>query len=96
MGRNRKPKTQEKRGVTVSLIRGGLFESEDPIDDDTLFDALENNLSPQTVAAIIAYLQPAKTNNPDVDRQVTWFRNNLVDLVGGDDAFSRLCEELGL
>ena len=58
--------------------------------------ALKDHLSPEAVATIIAYLQPVRTKNPDVDREVAWFAGRLVDLVGGDEAFNRLCEELGL
>jgi len=66
------------------------------IDEQDLFDALKYNLSPQAVAAIVAYLQPARTSNPDVDRQLRWLADRLTDLVGGPDEQNRLAEELGL
>jgi len=68
--------------------------------EDVLADVLKDNLSPHAVAAIAAYLQAAiGTNNPDVDKEVNWFREKLVDILCGrkdEQAFNRLCEELGL
>ena len=66
------------------------------IDEQDLFDALKDNLSPQAVAAVVAYLQPARTSNPEVDRQLRWLADRLIDLVGGPDALDRLTDELGL
>ena len=57
---------------------------------------LREHLSPHAVAAIAAYLQPVRTMDPDIVRQVRWFRELLTDLVGGEDAMNRLCEEVGL
>ncbi|MFO8011899.1 MAG: hypothetical protein R6X20_01200 [Phycisphaerae bacterium] len=66
------------------------------IDEQDLFDALKDNLSPQAVAAIVAYLQPANTSNPEVNRQLRWLADRLTDLVGGPDQLDRLTDELGL
>ena len=66
------------------------------IDEQDLFDALKDNLSPQAVAAIVAYLQPAKTKSPAVDREVRWFADQLTVLVGGPEQQNRLAEEVGL
>jgi len=66
------------------------------IDEQTLFAALKDNLSPQAVAAIVAYLQPAATNNTEVDRQLRWFADRLTELVGGPEELGRLCDEVGL
>ena len=68
---------------------------------NSLSDALRENLSPQTVAAIVAFLQPAapgrpKVNNPDVDAQLRWFVQRLTELVGGDEQLNQLAEEIGL
>ena len=77
----------KKRRVTVP---------EDPKPEDILTDALRENLSPHAVAAIAAYLQPVRTMDPDVVRQVAWFRGLLTKVVGGEDQMNRLCEEVGL
>ncbi|MFO8012584.1 MAG: hypothetical protein R6X20_04670, partial [Phycisphaerae bacterium] len=66
------------------------------IDEQDLFDALKDNLSPQAVAAIVAYLQPARTSNPEVDRQLRWLADRLTGLVGGPEQLGRLCDGLGL
>ena len=63
---------------------------------DVLHDVLKDNLSPEAVAVIAAYLQPARCGDEQVDRQVRWFAEQLVEALGGDDAFNRVCEELGL
>jgi len=63
---------------------------------DVLRDVLKDNLSPEAVAVVAAWLQPARCCDEQVDRQVRWFAQELVELLGGDDAFNRVCEELGL
>ncbi|MBS3735484.1 MAG: hypothetical protein KGY99_11300 [Phycisphaerae bacterium] len=69
---------------------------DDPTSEDVLYDALRENLSPQAVAAIAAYLQPIATMDPDVVRQVMWLRRLLTATVGGNDSMDRLCDEAGL
>jgi len=75
-----------------------LADKQEPagIDEQVLFDALKDNLSPQAVAAIVAYLQPAPTNNPDVDRQLRWLADRLTELVGGPEQLDWLTDGLGL
>jgi hypothetical protein len=65
-------------------------------DEQDLFDAIREQLSPHAVASIVSHLQAAKTNNQDVDRQVRWFTEELVKLLGGYEQQARLAEELGL
>jgi len=69
---------------------------EDPKPEDVLADAIRDNLSPKAVATIVAFLQPVQTNDPDVDEQVRWFAEQLVEALGGYEAQSRLAEEVGL
>ncbi len=66
--------------------------------DMTLDGALKDNLSPEAAAAIAACLvaRPTEAPNAAVNRELNWFTDSLVELVGGDEAFNRLCEELGL
>jgi len=66
------------------------------IDEQDLMDALQDNLSPQAVAAVVAYLQPAKTDNAEVNRQLRWLAERLTELVGGPEQLARLTDELGL
>jgi hypothetical protein len=62
----------------------------------SLIDALRENLSPEAVAAIASWLQPARTNDQNVDREVRWFAEQLAQALGGWDQQNRLAEELGL
>lgn len=62
----------------------------------SLVDALRDNLSPEAVATIASWLQPARTNDENVDREVRWFTEQLAQALGGWDQQSRLAEELGL
>jgi len=93
-------KRKRKRLETYEVERGGrkvrVTVPEDPKPEDVLADALRENLSPHAVAAIAAYLQPVRTMDPEVVRQVRWFAELLTKVVGGDEAFDRLCEEVGL
>ena len=76
---------------------------------EVMRDVLRDNLSPHTVATIAAYLgvpaaihrggvplQPVRTMDPAILRQVTWFRELLTTVVGGEDELNRLCDEVGL
>ena len=63
---------------------------------EVLKDVLRDNLSPQAVAAIVAYLQPARTKNKAVNHELQWFAERLTELVGGPEQQGRLAEEVGL
>ena len=67
----------------------------DAIDEGDLAAALKDNLSPQAVAALAAYLTAARVKNRQVQRQIEWFAGMLVDMLGVDE-FNRLIEEVGL
>jgi len=68
----------------------------DSDEHDVLRDWLADNLTPQAVATIVAFLQPVQTNEPDVDEQVRWFAEQLVEALGGYEAQGHLAEEVGL
>lgn len=61
-----------------------------------LFAHLREQLSPEAVAAIAASLQTCCAEDPEVCREVAWFQNGLVDLLGGAEQFNRMMEEIGL
>jgi len=72
---------------------------------NSLSDALRENLSPQAVAAIAAFLQPQRygplnpnepTASAEVNAQVAWFGERLTKMVGGDEQVKQLLEEVGL
>jgi hypothetical protein len=83
------PATIDGRRVRVTI-------PEDPKPEEVLRDALRENLSPQAVAAIAGYLQPAYTRDESVNRQLAWFQDFLVEVLGGDEALNRIADELGL
>jgi len=60
-----------------------------------LVDALRELLSPEAVGAIVAWLQPATTKNAQVNIEIEWFRDTLLEMLGVDE-FNRICEEVGL
>ena len=68
---------------------------ENPISDETLFDAIKDNFSPEAVAAIAAYIQAANTKNRRVNQQLTWFASELVKMLGAT-GYAHLLEEVGL
>jgi glutamine cyclotransferase len=63
---------------------------------EVLKDVLRDNLSPRAVAAIVAYLQPARTKDKAVNHELEWFAERLTELVGGPEMQGRLAEEVGL
>lgn len=64
-------------------------------DEAELFEHLREQLSPEAVAAIAAWLQPASTNNLEVDRQIQWLIDKIIEMLGADQ-YNALCEDLGL
>lgn len=68
----------------------------DPAEPATeLRDLLQDCMSPQAVAAIAAHLHGiVKTKDEKVNREVAWFTDQLLDMLGG--MYSDLCEEVGL
>ena len=65
-------------------------------EQDVLRDWLGDNLTPQAVATIVSFLQPVRTDVPEVDEEVRWLAEQLVEALGGYEAQGRLAEEVGL
>jgi hypothetical protein len=71
------------------------------VDQEAFERVVRDNLSPEVVATIIAFLQPAALYRPANEdamqalRQVEWFANTLTDMLGVEE-HNRLMEELGL
>ena len=89
-------KTYEAKMPDGRTVRCTVPESDNREWPELLAEAIRETLSPEAVAAIVAYLQPAKTNDESVNRELGWFALELVDLLGGYDEQSQLAEELGL
>ncbi len=64
--KRKRPETYEVTREDGTKVRVTVPEN----DEQELFDAMREQLSPHAVAAIVSYLQPARTNNSDVDRQI--------------------------
>lgn len=65
---------------------------------ESLLDAIRDNLSPHAVALILAKCQPfygRSETGQKAEREVTWFRELLFEMISGDQ-FNQLCEELGM
>jgi len=91
-------KSKRKRPETYEAEHGGKkvrVTVPEAIDEGDLAAALKDNLSPQAVAAIAAYLTAARVKNRQVQRQIEWFAGMLVDMLGVDE-FNRLIDEVGL
>jgi hypothetical protein len=71
------------------------------VDQDAFENVIRENLSPEGVATIIAFLQPAAFYKPANDkaleglRQAEWLANTLTEMLGVDE-HNRLMNELGL
>ena len=77
-----------------TTVRVTVPDAPRPADD--LIDALRDNLSPEAVAAIGAYLQSPDTNDDDVNRQIRWFAQQLVHAIGGCAMQKQIWQEIGL
>ena len=91
----KRPKTKRRTTAKAAWPKPANVE-EYNASNTMLALGLREHLSPHAVAAIAAYLQPVRTMDPDVVRQVRWFREQLAELIGGEDSMNRLCEEVGL
>lgn len=71
------------------------------VDQEAFEKVIRDNLSPEGVAAVIAFLQSAAFYRPANEeamqalRQVEWLANTLIDMLGVEE-HNRLLEELGL
>jgi len=90
--KRRRPETYEAE-INGKKVRVTVPENPDPV--ELMQDAIRDNLSPQAVAVIAAHLHGmVNTKNDAVNREVAWFTEQLLDMVG--DQYNALCEETGL
>ena len=59
-------------------------------------DAIRDALSPDAVALAASYLLTARCDDEDVNMEVRWFAEQLIELLGGDEAFKQTCKGIGL
>jgi len=89
------PKTYAAKTPDGRTVRCTVPESDNREWPELLDEAIRETLSPEAVAAIAAYLQPCSTKNASVNRQVAWFADRLVAILGAAE-FRGLMDELGL
>jgi len=61
---------------------------------EVLRDVLRDSLSPEAVAIVAACVDPEVVKDAKVAREVKWFRDLLVKMVGSEEAIDRVCAEL--
>ncbi len=59
------------------------------------YSLLRDEFTPETLACIAAQLEP-DYGGKNERRQVEYFRDKLIELLGGDDAYDKICNEVGL
>lgn len=57
---------------------------------------IRDALSPEAVGLAASYLLTARCDDEEVDLEVRWFAEQLIELLGGDEAFSQTCKGIGL
>lgn len=88
--------TVMERAYQAGVDDASKGASDGPKNTTILAAILRECISPQAAAAIAAYIQPVRTMDPEVIRQVRWFQELLTTMVGGADELNRLCDEIGL
>ena len=93
MAKRAKVKTYEAK-MGGKKVQVTIPENPDPA--EAMVEAIKDNLSPEAVEIINAYLQPTRVKDRKVQREVEWFSEELIKAVGGDAAFNQLMDEVGL
>ena len=57
---------------------------------------IRDALSPEAVGLAASYLLTARCDDEDINVEVRWFAEQLIDLLGGNEEFSRICKGIGL
>ena len=57
---------------------------------------IQDALSPEAVALAASYLLTARCDDEEVDLEVRWFAEQLIELLGGDEVFSQTCKGIGI
>jgi len=61
---------------------------------EVLRDVLRDSLSPEAVAIVAACVDSEVVKDAKVAREVAWFRELLVKMVGSEEDIDRVCAEL--
>jgi len=57
---------------------------------------IQDALSPEAVSLAASYLLTARCDDEEVDLEVRWFAEQLIELLGGDEVFSQTCKGIGI
>ena len=57
---------------------------------------IRDALSPEAVALAASELLLARCDDEDVNMEVRWFAEQLIELLGGQEAWSQTCKSIGL
>lgn len=59
-------------------------------------EAIRDALSPEAVGLAASFMLTARCDDEEVNMEVRWFAEQLIELLGGDEAFSQTCKGIGL
>ena len=79
--------SKPRRAAPANPLRGGC---------ENLLAAIRDHLSPGAVALLASCLGIARANDPNVEREIFWFRDTMIEKLLGGDEYCRLLDELGL
>jgi hypothetical protein len=88
---NSKPKTYAAK-IHGKDVR--VTVPENPSPTEAFDDAIRDALSPKAVAAIAANLAGATCKDASVNKEIRWFAEHLIALIGADE-YNNLCSEIG-
>ena len=57
---------------------------------------IRDALSPEAVALAASELLLARCDDEEVDLEVRWLAEQLIDLLGGQESWSQTCKSIGL
>ena len=97
MTTNRKNAARGRIPTYEAKIGGKTVRVTVPPDEEqeVLESAIRDSLSPKAVVAIAAHLFGASTRDEGVNKEIRWFADRLLSMVGVDE-YNRLMEEVGL
>ena len=59
-------------------------------------EAIRDAIGPDAVALAAKYLLTAKCDDEQINREVRWFAEQLVDMLGGKKGFRQTCKGMGI
>ena len=79
--------SKPRQAAPANPLRGGC---------ENLLAAIRDHLSPGAVALLASCLGVARANDVNVEREVAWFRDAMIEKLLGGEEYCRLQDELGL